>query len=112
LQQRVFHPQLHGREHVNVNWWLDKLQKNDASLRSAFEFKTFVGDNSLAAAFNSYDQEDDTYYTEVIKDAIGLFYDNFGFHSKSFIAPNYTWSPHFESILRNGNHNIFYLARF
>lgn len=100
FQQKVFHPQLHGREHVNVRRWLDKLQREDDLLIEAFEYQTFVGDNSLAAAYHTFSEEDDAYYTEVIKDAIHFFYNNFGFPSKSFIAPNYTWSPKLERVLQ------------
>jgi hypothetical protein len=103
FQQKVFHPQLHGREHVNVRRWLDKLQRDDASLKKAFEQQTFVGDNSLAAAFHTFSEDDDAYYAEVIKDAIHLFYDNFGFDSKTFIAPNYTWSPQLERAFHQEN---------
>jgi hypothetical protein len=107
LKHGVFYPQLHGREHVNVSRWLNKLQKNDSSLKSAFELGTYVGDNNLAAAFNSFSQDDEKNYADVVKDAVELFHKNFGFHSKSFIAPNYTWPKSLEEELKN--HNIFYL---
>ena len=107
LNQGVFYPQLHGREHVNVRRWLDKLQQNEITLRSAFGLGTYVGDNNLAAAFNSLDQDDKSYYSEIINDAVNLFYQNFGFNSMSFIAPNYTWSDSLEKILKQ--HNMLYL---
>jgi len=107
LSQGVFYPQLHGREHVNVGRWLSKLQENDAKLKIAFELGSYAGDNNLAAAFNSFSKEDEVNYTEVINDAADLFFNNFGFHSKSFIAPNYTWPKSLEEVLKN--HNIFYL---
>ena len=37
----IFHPQFHGREHLNVKKWLQNIQKGDETTRLAFDYGTF-----------------------------------------------------------------------
>ena len=40
MSQRLFHPQFHGREHLNVNRWMRFLQTNQGRSRFAFDKET------------------------------------------------------------------------
>jgi hypothetical protein len=101
INESIFYPQLHGREHINVARWMKGLQDNAPGFREAFAAGTFVVDNkaqlitrseSLAAAFNYETDAERDFVLESVRDAYNQFTETFGFTSKTFIAPNYTWS--------------------
>ena len=109
IAENVFQPQLHGREHINTRLWLNRLQENDPKTMDAFKQKMFTVHKS--GRINGRRDNLDTFgnstvtgsnfdYQEHIKAAQQLFYDTWGFKSKSFIAPCYTWHPSVESILK------------
>lgn len=103
----VIHPQLHGREHLNVKKWLRTLQSGDPITLKSFDLGTFgltqLVDDSIdeyyMGAFNSGLDEDITYYQQVLTEGQNLFNQIFGFKSRSFIATTYEWSPKIEPIL-------------
>lgn len=107
----IFHPQLHGREHLNVKKWLRTLQSGENVTRLSFELGTFgltsAVDpriwNNYMGAFNSGLDEDIKEYDKIITEAQLLFEQMFGYKSESFIATTYTWNPKIEaSLKRNG----------
>lgn len=111
LTAGIFRPQLHGREHLNVKKWMQKLQTCDELTRVAFELGTFgltskVDErinNNYMGAFNSGLDKDICEYERIITEAQGIFESLFGYKSESFIATTYTWSPKIEKYLkRNG----------
>lgn len=101
LNSKVFFPQLHGREHVNSNRWLKKLQQNHLGLIEAFHHGTYAVDHSIVAAFDALNEEEELTYPSIIEDAYNMFESIFNFPSKSFIAPNYTWPKSLEAILKS-----------
>ncbi len=111
IQARLFYPQLHGREHLNVKKWLRTLQTGDETTRLAFDLGTFGLTSAVDAhikknymgAFNSGLDEDLLEYNTIITEGQQLFERLFGYKSESFIATTYTWNPKIEPILaRNG----------
>lgn len=115
INEGVFYPQLHCREHVNITRWLDELGKGDKSLRLAFEHnmmsgRSAVSKNNLFAytdAFNYYGPEFDELMNEIISEATALFKEIFGYESRSFVASCYVWSDSLERIL--AEHKIEYI---
>lgn len=105
--EKIFHPQLHGREHLNVGRWLTALQNGSKEQLFAFEHqffgisKTISNENnpSFMAALDYDDQESRLFGNESIADACEIFEDIFGFKSASFIGPNYFWHEDTEAIL-------------
>lgn len=111
MTARVFHPQLHGREHLSVKKWLKILQEGHPSTHAAFELGTWgltaqvdpTIDRYYMSAFDSSKDEDIAEYNNIIDDAANLFESIFGYKSKSFIATTYEWSPKIEpALIRNG----------
>ena len=107
----IFHPQLHGREHLNVKKWLRTLQSGEEVTRLAFDLGTFGLTSAVDAriknnymgAFNSGLDEDIKEYDTIITEGQQLFEQLFGHKSESFIATTYTWNPKIEeSLKRNG----------
>lgn len=105
IEQQIFKPQLHGREHVNVLKWLGHLQQNEKNFIYAFERGTYAINSNIVAALNYTSIAERDYLEEVINDACVLFEKSFGFKSKTFIAPNYTWDASVEQSLNNNNIN-------
>jgi hypothetical protein len=111
LNENIFIPQFHGREHLNVLSWLDALKSKDEDIRIAFKYKMLgifpknnhtIG-NQMMIAMNSPDKVNETYYKLMLKDGLQLFEEIFGFKSKTFIAPCYTWDSNIEETLYNNN---------
>jgi hypothetical protein len=99
INKGVFYPQLHGREHLNVSRWMRDLKAGVPETRLAFDLGmtgvsahiTKTARGSYQAAFDGGEQETIFDKSAILKDAINLFENIFGFKSKSFIAPNYVW---------------------
>lgn len=104
----IFHPQLHGREHLNVKKWLRTLQQGEPATLTAFDLGTFGLTQNAApsikeyymGAFNSNNDEDINSYADIITEGAQLFAQLFGYTSTSFIATTYEWSSKIEPILK------------
>lgn len=105
----VFHPQFHGREHVNVPFWMRKLKEGHQGVRAAFETSVFgvnfleIGQDqwNFQRAWDILDPNPTDFIELSIVDGLKLFHDRFGYNSETAIAPNYTWSPIQEKLLAN-----------
>ncbi len=99
IDQGLFKPQFHGREHLNINRWLHKLKAGDKLTRFCFDLgMTYSGkeDYSFMEAYDWDTMADIALHTEVISDGIRLFTKLFGYQPVSFIAPCYNWDPAIE----------------
>ncbi|HSV87895.1 MAG TPA: hypothetical protein VLH61_04575 [Bacteroidales bacterium] len=103
----VFHPQFHGREHLNVARWLDALRQNSGDVRLAFEYGMYdlsesghiITENSFMDALSYNNEHELENIKTSLKEGLGLFETLFGYKSKSFIASCYIWSPLIEKTL-------------
>lgn len=96
LTEKVFYPQFHGREHLNINRWLKVLQEGGKSARFCFDWRaTYSGkeDYSFMEAFDWDSPADVRDQLAIIKDGMQIFQHTFGYSSDSFIAPCYIWDP-------------------
>lgn len=113
IAENVIKPQFHAREHVNVNRWMQSLKKGDLSMMTAFERNLYSihkdGPNSgrkeyldsFGFGYDESDEIEDVHH--ILKDGLEIFQSLWGYPSKSFIAPCYTWSPDIETTLyKNG----------
>lgn len=96
--------QSHGREHLNVNRWMYYLKIKSQETRFAFDhgvygLSTSITSEKRKSFLPAFDfetiQEEDT-VNLIAKDGLKLFEEIFGYKSKSFIAPNYTWGKSLE----------------
>ena len=110
LKAGLIQIQFHGREHVNINRWLVALQSGDSRFVDAFIERQFTvagqgrtsGRKDYLDAFGrayNYEYESEE---SIIHSGLQLFEDTWGFKSKSFIAPCYTWSSDIEQFLKKG----------
>lgn len=104
IQNQLFQPQFHGREHLQVSNWLNKLQNQDPSFIDAFEegMYTINPDKGMSCleecldGMATYSNEDFSFITQSISEGTRLFEQIWGFKSKSVIAPCYTWHSDIE----------------
>lgn len=115
ISEKLYQPQLHGREHLNVQQWLGALQNGNAELLEAFRYNTFgiplsgkiSKRNNLMSAFDFEDENETAGLGKIIKEGTDLFSEIFGFSSTSFIATTYVWHPSLEPTLHK--HGVKYL---
>lgn len=107
IEEGIFHPQFHGREHLNVKKWLRILQSGDKTTILAFKYGTFglsskvdPSINNFMGAFDSGLEEDIIDYSKILTDGLNIFENIIGYKPESFIAPKYIWSPRIEPVLK------------
>lgn len=96
IEERLFVPIFHGREHLNVQRWLRALQKGNKSTLLAFEcgvtgIYNGINDEPIPefqAAFDIDTVADLPYQKEVIKTGLDLFEQLYGYRSKYFVPTN------------------------
>lgn len=102
-EQGVFMPQLHCREHLNVDRWLTDLKSGKDDTLKAFNNrmigigKSFDLDNPFGYmdAFNSNYSSNET-LSNIFNDASKLFENTFKFNSETFVASCFVWSQNLE----------------
>ena len=98
----TFHPQFHGREHVNVVRWMDALRAKTPEIMFTFNNKTTFsgnGDYNFMEVLDYNTPDDLLKMKESLAEGLNLFEKIFGFRSKSFIPPCYTWNSDIEETL-------------
>ena len=111
MGEKMLWPQFHGREHLNVKYWMNTIGREIFSEKLAFENKAILGirvpgepvqNYNYMAAFE-YDTEDHMKeIEEITKEGLSLFHEIFGFNTKSFVAPCSIQGEHIDSILKEG----------
>ncbi len=98
----IFHPQFHGREHVNVVRWMDALKTKTPDILFTFNNETTFsgnGDYNFMEVLDYNTPDDILKMKESLAEGLNLFEKIFGFRSKSFIPPCYTWNSDVEETL-------------
>ena len=94
IEKKLFVPQMHGREHLNVSAWMNALQSGEKNTLAAFQegMWGFVPPAYPAidyqAAFLLGNPGELDYHAEVIKEGMDLFKDLFGYAAEYFVPPN------------------------
>lgn len=113
MDEGLFHPQFHGREHLHVHRWMNGLQNRASETARLFDERLYAVCGSAStehrqsylAAYEWDTNEDRTFTKDSIREGLDLFETIFGFRSKSAIAPNYTWHPELEKVYADGGVN-------
>lgn len=106
IEKRLFVPQFHGREHLNIPVWIRALQNGNKNVRLAFDNRMWGISTTddplirieLQAAFDFIDVNDIEYQKEVISDGLNLFEELFGYRASLFVPPNGFHSSRLEKI--------------
>ncbi|QAA81299.1 hypothetical protein EI546_05955 [Aequorivita sp. H23M31] len=109
ISKNIFQPQLHGREHINLRLWFQRLQHGDPVTIDAFKQKMYSvhkrgivsGRRFNLDAFGNKTLTGDFFnYPDLIREAQQIFKETWGIQSQSFIAPCYTWHSSLEKFLK------------
>ncbi len=109
INKELFHPQFHGREHVQVLRWMDFLRDTNSETRRAFDANVFglsttaTSENrkSYLASYDWTDSRSREFILSSVSEGLSLFKSVFGFESLSAIAPNYVWHREVEKTLHD-----------
>ena len=109
IKEKLFKPQFHGREHLNISRWMRALQEGDATALLAFRWNMYslhTGSNSSCRseyldAFAIESHEEQLQLKAIVTEGVELFQELFGYLSLSCIAPCYTWNRQVEEVLSN-----------
>lgn len=104
IDEGIYIPQFHGREHLNVSRWMKALQSGSEETMIAFDKELFGISTTITtekresylAALDFDDESELVLQNQTIKEGLELFEQIFGFRSKTFIAANYIWHPSVE----------------
>lgn len=93
MDEKLFHPEFHGREHLNIGAWMRALQANDKEARMAFKqgiwgFKRKNSGVNYQAAFDLELPIDLAEQANTIKEGLFEFERLHGFKSRFFVPPN------------------------
>ena len=110
IREKIFYPQFHGREHLNVGRWMKNLQSRSKETFTSFKYQVFGISTSISQenrrsymAALDYDPGDEDNAITNIDEGSDLFYNIFKYKSDSFIAPNYYWNEKIEiQLSQNG----------
>jgi hypothetical protein len=110
IEKGFLKPQFHGREHLNLAIFKDKLKKNDFQLLTALKNNSFTSIDdedypamSSMAAFDFWDVEDNKVLIKMLEDGLSLFEKVYGYPSSYFTPP--VFSIHhslFSTLKQNG----------
>jgi hypothetical protein len=101
IRAKVFLPQFHGREHLNVIRWMDDLKENVKTTRLAFDHQVSgIGPSQAKdirkeyqAAFDVDRESDMALQKKVLKEGLELFEKLLGYQANFFTPPN-AWFNH------------------
>ena len=100
MDEQLIAPQFHGREHLNVNVFEEKLRQQDPELLIQLQNRSFTRISnsgyetvSALAAFEFWDFEENERYKEIIRDGLNQFENVFGYRARHFTPPVYSAHP-------------------
>ena len=106
IDKRLFMPESHGREHLNVKVWMKALKEKNQKSRVAFDNNMWgistANDPGIKlefqAAFDFIDEVDLEYHKEVIISGLQVFEELFGYRATYFVPPNGPFSSTLEHL--------------
>lgn len=104
INEKVFYPEFHAREHLNVQVWLRMLRKGDQDTLLGFQekcwgFTTNTPFNiNYQAAFDIETKDDLPFQKESILDGLSLFEKIHGYKAQFFVPPNGFFNNDLEEI--------------
>lgn len=104
IKEKIFFPQFHAREHINVSMLMNALQSGNRDALFGFD-NNMAGsimhgngntDNYFVAASDYHSASDKADKLNLFLEGLDLFETIFGYRSQTLIPPNYIWSPDFD----------------
>ncbi|MBN1182822.1 MAG: hypothetical protein JXB49_11080 [Bacteroidales bacterium] len=111
IRSKVFFPQYHAREHLNVSLFMNSLRKADPDILFGFEnqmpgnilMKTPEEGNVFVEATRFHSLNDKKGKLSIYLEGLDIFEKLFNYRSESVIPPNYSWcSDYNEAVYKKG----------
>lgn len=100
IEAGIYKPQFHGREHLNLKVFREKLQSKDSRFITALKYRSFPklgysGYPSISqmAAFDFWRFEENESFHEIITDGLNAFEQVYGYRSTHFNPPGGRENP-------------------
>ena len=90
INEGIFIPQFHGREHLNVRIMMDGLRKGDNQMLESLKYKSWAGIQghpNYLATYSFRTKEENEWHKENLKDGLNLFEKLFGYKARFFVPP-------------------------
>lgn len=90
ISKGIFVPEFHGREHLNVRFWMEFLNKKDKNVQAAFKLQSIGinpqnnNDKGYMAAFDLKESNHLVDLNKIANDGLAIFEDLFGYRSVLF----------------------------
>lgn len=105
--EKLFFPQYHAREHLNVTKFMNSLRQRDEDALFGFENKmpgsirkgVIRNGNYFVEATNFNSASDKDIKLQIYVDGLRIFSNLFGYKSRTIIPTNYIWSSDFDEII-------------
>lgn len=108
IKEKLFYPEFHAREHLNVQVWLRMLQKRDPHTLAGFNegcwgFQTETNYSiNYQAAFDIETKNDLVVQADSISSGLKLFETMHGYKAQFFVPPNGPFNNSLEAVAANG----------
>lgn len=116
IANKIFTPQSHVREHVQINWWMTELQNPESMARHVFQEEFFfLGKkhllnqklNGLGASLNCVYEEDFNFAPKIVNSALQIFKEIYGYNVNYICPPSQYYPENIDPIL--SNHQVQWL---
>lgn len=117
IKNGIFFPQFHGREHLQVEYWMRDLKANKHETITGFEHSFFgFGKNEIdthgyLSAFNAVTKEELEIVKIRILEGLKIFEKKFDYKSESIIAPQNTMHQSLFPFVKQYGVNVIQGAR-
>jgi hypothetical protein len=113
----LFIPEFHGREHITVQIWMQKLREGDKDLSLAFDNRFTSLDiegvpdpaKEFMAEFYFTSEDQKPFLINSIKDGVSLFRKIFGYSPRVFVPANGIFHPEFEGVVAESGIKFLYV---
>ena len=109
IEEGLWAPQFHGREHLNLQFFRERLSKQDHQLITALRNRSFTSQDdsgyptiSYTAAFDFWEPHTNRQFVKIIHDGLNRFAQVFGYPATCFNAPGGRESRAIHPALRQG----------
>lgn len=107
IDKGIFMPQFHGREHLNLKLFKEKLERKDEKLITSLNNRSYsrIPANeyetiSISAAFEFWDFKENSHFPPIINDGLDAFEKVFGYQATHFNPPGGREHPVIHSTLK------------
>lgn len=95
INDGIMMPQFHGREHLHLKTFTEKLNKKDHNILTALKNRSYTSifpdlypTVKYTAAFQFWDFEENKVFEDIIEDGLACFEDVFGYKATHFNPPS------------------------